>query len=167
MEKVARRGAIGPFNGLLETGTRAVVLLHASYPKSFDLQRLTALDYFVVKTGSLGGPVDLHPKAPLKSPVTQVRRSIVLRSLNIMMSHRLVAHKASKTGIVFQAGQSASLFCSSFQSSYLGQLKERAEWLDQQFGELSDTEFDNMTKQLLNDWIAEFQDDELPSGEAK
>ncbi len=166
MEKIDHSPLLNPFNGLLETGIRAVVMLHVSYPKSFDLQRLTALDYFIVRTGALGGPEDLHPRSPMKSPVTQVRRGIVQRSLKLMMSHRLVAQKASRIGIIFQAGQYSALFCSSFQSTYLIQLRDRAEWLNDQFGELDDGQFDSIARQLLTDFIAEFQDDEIATGQA-
>ena len=43
------------FNGPLEAGIRAVALLGAAYPKAFDLQRLTALDYLLVRTKTSTG----------------------------------------------------------------------------------------------------------------
>ena len=63
------------FNGPLEAGIRAVALLGAAYPKAFDLQRLTALDYLLVRTNDIdGGPESLHPPTPLRSPDAEVRR---------------------------------------------------------------------------------------------
>jgi lysophospholipase L1-like esterase len=60
MEKVDSLNR-SPFNGALETGLRAVMALHASFPQELDIQRLTALDYLVVRTSLLDGPEDLHP----------------------------------------------------------------------------------------------------------
>ena len=79
------------FNGPLEAGIRAVALLGAAYPKAFDLQRLTALDYLLVRTNDLdGGPESLHPPTPLRSPDAEVRRRIVHQGLVLMMSRDLV-----------------------------------------------------------------------------
>ena len=44
------------FNGPLEAGMRAVAILAAAYPQTYDLQRLVAFDYLLVHTGDIGGP---------------------------------------------------------------------------------------------------------------
>jgi len=44
------------FNGALETGVRAVIVLDAAYPRCFDLARLTWCDHLVVHTADIGGP---------------------------------------------------------------------------------------------------------------
>jgi len=53
------------FNSHLETGTRALIILDAAYPRTMDLTRLTWFDHLVVHTEDIGGPQSLHP--PLSS----------------------------------------------------------------------------------------------------
>ena len=78
MDEIEPSGRQVTFNGPLEAGIRAVALLGAAYPKAFDLQRLTSLDYLLVRTNDLdGGPESLHPPTPLRSPDAEVRRRIV------------------------------------------------------------------------------------------
>ncbi|WP_245284947.1 MULTISPECIES: ABC-three component system middle component 2 [unclassified Bradyrhizobium] len=57
MDEIEPSGRQVTFNGPLEAGIRAVALLGAAYPRAFDLQHLTALDYILVKANDLdGGP---------------------------------------------------------------------------------------------------------------
>jgi hypothetical protein len=156
MEEVTHTSRISPFNGPLEAGVRAGLLLYTSFPKSSDLQRLTALDYLLVHTGSLGGPTDLHPETPLGTPATQVRRQTVLAGLHLMMSKRLVEEMPEESGLVYRAGESAALFFNSLESSYMQQLAARAKWLNDTLRETSDLELDQLMKKLFNDWVVEF-----------
>ncbi|MCD9436769.1 threonine transporter, partial [Klebsiella pneumoniae] len=55
------------FNSPLEAGIRAVSILGAAYPQTYDLQRLVAFDYLLVHTGDIGGPDNLHPPTPMRS----------------------------------------------------------------------------------------------------
>ena len=61
------------FNGPLEAGIRAVSILGAAYPQSYDLQRLVALDYLLVHTSDVGGPESLHPPTRLSWRTTAWR----------------------------------------------------------------------------------------------
>ena len=56
------------FNSPLETGVRAVAILVAAFPQSFDLQRLLAFEHLLVHTGDVGGPPSLHPPSPCVLP---------------------------------------------------------------------------------------------------
>jgi ABC-three component (ABC-3C) system Middle Component 2 len=78
------------FNGPLEAGVRAVAVLCAAHPQSFDLQRLIAFDYLLVHTGDIGGPESLHPPVPLQSAELLVRRKLVEQALLLMMTRDLV-----------------------------------------------------------------------------
>lgn len=164
MEKITHISAVSPFNGILETGIRVIFLLHASYPRYLDVQRLTAMDYLIVHTELLDGPVDLHPPTLTISPVTQVRRKSVQDSLNLMMSKELVSKHISEKGIHFIAGEYSTFFIDSLQSNYLHKLYERAHWLSEHFKNYDDFEFDALMKELLENWVAEFQDDSNVSG---
>jgi hypothetical protein len=153
------------FNGPLEAGIRAVALLGAAYPKAFDLQRLTALDYLLVRTNDLdGGPDSLHPPTPLRSPDAEVRRRIVYQGLMLMMSRELVEQEAQEAGLMYVAGENAAAFLDALQSPYLRKLKDRAGWLIGHFSGYTDVEFNAIIRRYFEDWIIEFQEFERSIG---
>ena len=148
-----------PFNGALETGLRAVMALHASFPRELDIQRLTALDYLIVRTSLLDGPEDLHPSTPITTPVTQVRRKAVYAALDLLMSRELVERSITDQGIYYRAGEYSSFFVEALTTSYAQRLLDRAKWIALYFEEYNETQFDTPMSELLDDWVAEFQDD--------
>jgi hypothetical protein len=152
------------FNGPLEAGVRAVALLTALYPRSYDLQRMTALDYLLLRTHELGGPPDLHPAAPIRSPATEVRRRLIESALMLMMSRGLVEREVSSSGIRYLAGEVAAPFLDATRSLYLRELRARAEWLASLVEDYEDDDFDELMKNLFDDWVAEFHSVERSSG---
>jgi hypothetical protein len=136
---------------------RAVAVLAAAHPRSFDLQRLIAFDYLLVHTGDVGGPDSLHPPAPLHSAELLVRRKLVEQALLLMMTRDLVRREASADGIRYMAGENAAPFLVSLQSRYLSALKERADWLVEYFGADSEIEFRAVMRRFFDRWIEEFQ----------
>lgn len=155
-ETVARR-APATFNGPLEAGVRAVAVLAAAHPHSFDLQRLIAFDYLLVHTGDIGGPDSLHPPVPLQSAELLVRRKLVEQALLLMMTRDLIRREVSSDGIRYRAGEGASPFLDALQSDYLNALKYRAAWLAQEFGMRSETEFRALMRRFFDRWVEEFQ----------
>ncbi|MDF9304874.1 threonine transporter [Tritonibacter mobilis] len=158
MEAVADR-KIAPFNGPVETGMRAVVCLHACFPNELDIQRLTALDYLIVRTSLLDGPPDLHPSTPIMTPVTQVRRKAVYAALDLMMSRELVERTITEQGIYYRAGEYSSFFVDALSTSYAQQMLSRARWIADYFAAYDDEAFESLMTDLLDDWVAEFQDE--------
>ncbi|MFZ2155935.1 MAG: ABC-three component system middle component 2 [Bradyrhizobium sp.] len=165
MDKIEPSGRQVTFNGPLEAGIRAVALLGAAYPRAFDLQRLTALDYLLVRTNDLdGGPESLHPPTPLRSPDAEVRRRIVHQGLVLMMSRDLVEQEPQEAGLMYVAGENAAAFLDALQSSYLLRLKDRANWLIEHFSGYTDAEFNAIIRQYFDDWMIEFQEFERSIG---
>jgi len=159
MEAVAGED-IAPFNGPVETGMRAVVTLHASFPRELDIQRLTALDYLIVRTSLLqGGPNDLHPSTPVMTPVTQVRRKAVYAGLDLMITRELVERTITERGIYYRAGEYSSFFVEALTTSYARQMLHRAEWIADYFKGYDDETFETLMSDLLGNWVAEFQDE--------
>jgi hypothetical protein len=165
-DEVAGRHAL-TFNGPLEAGVRAVAILGAAFPAAFDIQRLTAMDYLLVRTSKLGGPDDLHPATPIQTPATEVRRKIVQNALLLMISRELIERKLHSDGIRYRAGEAASLFLNSLQTGYLVALKGRAEWLVDYLKDYSDSEFQSLMRQFFDDWVVEFQSVERSLGIAE
>lgn len=145
------------FNGPLEAGIRAVAVLAAAHPRSFDLQRLIAFDYLLVHTGDIGGPDSLHPSVPLHSAELLVRRRLVEQALLLMMTRDLVRREASADGIRYRAGENAAPFLQALQSTYLSALKNRADWLVEALGARSETEFRTVMRRFFDRWVEEFQ----------
>jgi hypothetical protein len=145
------------FNGPLEAGIRAVSILGAAYPKTYDLQRLIALDYLLVHTGDIDGPENLHPPTPMHSAELLVRRKLIEQSLLLMMTRDLVEREVTAEGIKYGAGENAATFLSSVSSSYLVALKDRASWLVETLGELTDEQFKGMMRRFFDKWVEEFQ----------
>jgi hypothetical protein len=145
------------FNGPLEAGLRTVALLGASYPRSYDLQRLVGLDYLLVHTGDVGGPDSLHPPAPLQSAELLVRRKLIERALLLMMTRDLIEREVSPEGIKYVAGENAATFLSLLESDYLTALNERAKWLIETFGSSDEVEFRATMRKLFDHWVEEFQ----------
>ena len=146
------------FNGPLEAGIRAVAVLGSAYPDSFDIQRLTAYDYLLVRTSVLDGPEDLHPSAPIQTPATEVRRKVVQDALHMMMTRDLVERNVSKKGISYRAGDTAAVFLESLTTPYICALKERAEWLTIRLSDYDEEAFDTMMREFFDHWMVEFQD---------
>jgi hypothetical protein len=113
------------FNSPLEAGIRAVAILAAAYPRSFDLQRLIAFDHLLVHTGDVGGPASLHPPVPLRSAELLVRRKLIERALLLMMTRDLVSREVGLGGIRYTAGENAVPFLAAAQSDYVKALQER------------------------------------------
>ena len=146
-----------PFNSPFETGIRSVGILVAAYPRAFDLQRLVAFDHLVVHTGDIGGPKSLHPELPMRSAELLVRRGLIERGLLLMMSRGLVERVIDNAGISYRAGDFAATFLTSLSSSYLISLRERAEWIAENFADLREDEVKTLIGTFFDKWIEQFQ----------
>lgn len=152
------------FNGPLEAGLRAVSILGAAFPQSYDLQRLVAFDYLLVHTADVGGPESLHPPTPMHSAELLVRRKLVEHALLLMMTRDLVQREVTSEGIKYSAGENAATFLASVSSTYLQALKERADWLVSALGRHTDQEFRRVMRRFFDDWVEEFQHVERSMG---
>lgn len=146
------------FNGPLEAGIRAVAVLGSAYPTSFDIQRLTAYDYLLVRTSVLDGPEDLHPSAPIQTPATEVRRKVVQDALHMMMTRDLIERDVNENGITYRAGEAAAMFLESLTTPYICALKDRARWLTVRLSDYDEDAFDEMMREFFDQWMVEFQD---------
>lgn len=158
--------ARGPrtFNGPLEAGIRAVVLLRAAYPRSFDLQRVLGFDYLLVHTADIGGPESLHPPSPLHASQMLIRRSLVERGILLMMTRHLIEREATPRGIRYRAGEAAASFLDALQSPYTQELKKRARWTVMRLGDSTDEQFREVMRRFFDAWVEEFQSAERALG---
>lgn len=136
---------------------RSVALLLAADPLPFDLQRLVSFDHLVVHTGDVGGPTSLHAAVPMRTAELLVRRGIVERGLMLMISRGLIERETNSSGIVYSAGEFAETFFNSLTSEYAQELAERAEWVVENFGSLSEEDLKRTVNLHFDQWIEQFQ----------
>ncbi|XYS42436.1 ABC-three component system middle component 2 [Acinetobacter baumannii] len=148
---------IEPFNSPLETGVRSLTILFAAFPSSFDLQKLIEMDYLVVHSGDAGGPKSLHAPLPLRVGELLVRRGLIENGLNLMISRGLIEKISTTEGFNYIAGENAAPFIQSLTTNYSLQLKERAQWVVEQFQNASTQEIKNITNKLFQQWSSQFQ----------
>ena len=164
VQVIKRERPCATFNGPLEAGIRAIAILGAAYPQTYDLQRLVAFDYLLVHTGDVGGPESLHPPTPLQSAELLVRRKLVEDALMLMMTRDLVVREITSDGIKYGAGENAATFLSALTTGYLLSLKNSASWLVEVFGGYADQQFRAVMRRFFDDWVEEFQSVELSLG---
>lgn len=146
------------FNSPLETGIRALIILDAAYPKSFDLTKLTWFDHLVVHTGDIDGPASLHPNLPQRSGEILVRRRLIEDSLTLMRRLHLVATITDERGIAYQATDEAYPLIKLMRAGYTTELKIRAKWLVENICPRGDEAIHNLITAKLGRWNIEFQE---------
>ena len=150
-------GAPSPFNSALETGVRTLAILIACHPKSHDLGRLVQYDYLAVHSADANGPPSLHPPLPLRSGELLVRRGLIESGLRLMMSRSLAHREVHAQGFLYNADDSAASFLDNMKSSYIFDLRDRAEWVADTFDALSTDDLDFIVRRLFESWTIEFQ----------
>lgn len=145
------------FNSQLETGTRAIVILEAAYPRALDLARLTWFDHLVVHTEDIGGPESLHPALPGRTGELLVRRRLVEESLKLMRRLHLVDTIADESGIMYRAGDDTPAVVSLMRTKYACALKDRAKWLVMELADLDEADMTKRISARIGRWAAEFQ----------
>ena len=164
MEEVSPAAPVGLFNSALETGTRAVIVLEAAYPRALDLARLTWFDHLVVHTADAGGPPSLHPSLPERTGELLVRRRLVEESLTLMRRVHLVDAIADENGVEFRASDEAPAFVGLMRTDYAQALKERAAWLVAELADLTQEELAARIDERLDRWSMEFKSESAPGG---
>jgi hypothetical protein len=146
---------IALFNSALETGVRAVVLLDAVYPRTFDIAKLTWCDHLVVHTADIGGPPSLHPDIPQRTGELLVRRRLVKDGVNLMRRLHMIDAIVDTGGIQFQASEEASAFTESLRTNR--NLKARANWLAGYLSQMSEAALAKLIADRIGRWAVEFQ----------
>ncbi|WP_370643771.1 ABC-three component system middle component 2 [Shinella sp. NM-101] len=146
-----------PFNTPLECGLRILFMLDAQHDRPADLQRLVSYDYLLVHSGDVpGGPSSLHPAVPFRGGELLVKRDLINAGLNQMHSRELLKKSFDTSGILYRATQLTSAFLALLRTAYAAALRERAEWVANNFGDFADSELDAFMSQNIGRWGGEF-----------
>lgn len=151
------------FNTPFESGVRSLILLTACYPQKLGLHRLVVLDHLVVHTADLEGPPSLHPDEASRAAEILVRRGLVNSGLDLFGTRNLISRYAMPNGFRYQAGEEAGSFVDLLNSEYTLELKDRAAWLAEHIGPLSDEELAELVRNRIDNWASEFLSDIGPA----
>ena len=146
-----------PLNGPLETAIRALTLLAEAYPRSLDLNQLVLLDHGLLHSEDLGGPPSLHPPVPIRSSELGVKRHQLTLGLEVLTRVGLADMSATTDGIHFTAAEGAYPFLSLLETSHARALAERASWVVDRYGDLSDAGLRDAIREVSGRWAEEFE----------
>lgn len=151
------RKAVTPFNGPVEIGLRALAVLTDAYPDTYSLQRLVIFDYLLVHSDDVpGGPAGLHPQTPYRGGELLVRRGVLQDGLLLYQSRGLIERRYTGAGMLFSATERSASFLDVLETEYVTGLRERASWVVDSFGAISDEELERMIRGNIGAWGAEF-----------
>ncbi len=145
------------FNGPVEIGMRAAMVLANAYPERFDLNRLVILDYIVVHSGDIpDGPPSLHPPTPLRAGEVAVRRGLLENGLHLLAMKGLVARHLDESGITYSAQSEITAFLDALSSVYALSVRDRAEWAVKRLDSLTDDQIRKLFEESIGRWRTEF-----------
>lgn len=148
---------IGPFNGPIEIGLRALTVLTAAFPAHYSLQRLVVFDYLLVHSDDIpDGPPGLHPKTPHRGGELLVRRDELQQGLLLYQSRSLLVAHYEEAGVYYSATDSSAAFLDVLRTHYVQSLRDRATWLTENFAASSDEDLQEIANKHAGEWGAEF-----------
>lgn len=144
------------FNSPLEVGLRILIIL-AEVDDWCDVQRLTIYDYFLLHSSDINdGPASLHPPSPFRSGELAVKREVIQKGLQVMLSKGLIESSFDDSGIRFKAMDVARPFLDYFDSSYAQRARGIATWIESTFQELDAAELQKVVSERSGKWGSEF-----------
>lgn len=153
----ATRARFLPFNSPIETGLRSLCVLTAGFPTPCSLQRLVIFDYLLVHSDDIpGGPPGLHPQTPHRSGEILVRRGLLQAGLLLYQSRGLIETVYTNEGVFFAGTEHSAAFLDALSASYVLGLRDRANWVVERFGPLTDSALDALVRDHIGQWGAEF-----------
>lgn len=157
MTPEAAQTRLSPFNSPIEIGLRSLCILTAGFPTPWSLQRLVIFDYLVVHSDDIpDGPPGLHPQTPHRSGEILVRRAALQAGLLLYQSRGLIETVYTTEGVFFAGTEHSAAFLDALGAGYVSGLRDRADWIVERFGPLSDSELDALVREHIGQWGAEF-----------
>lgn len=145
------------FNSPLESGLRILILLTHAYPQLLDVQRLVSYDYLLVHSGDANGPDSIHPATPLRAGELLIRRETIEKGIMLLLSRSLIRRELTNKGIYFQSTENGALFLDSLNSAYINSLRNVANWVADNFGDMTDHKLEQFFKKNMDKWGREFE----------
>src|SRR3989339_156130 len=123
------------FNSSLDIGLRTLFLL-VETKKTYDLQSLVYLDYFLIHSGDvIDGPESLHPASKFRAGEILVKRDLMKEGLQMLHLKQLLDVVSCEDGIYYSKNKLTSAFIKNhFRTDYSKDLAVRAKWVSKRFG---------------------------------
>lgn len=153
------------FNSPEEVGVRILFILSICN-KKMSSQRIMYYDYFVLHLNDIDSMYDsLHPDNPNHSSEIAVKRDIINKSLQRMISKGLLDIKYMKTGIYYQKNNITDVFLEMFGNGYVDKLKQHINVVCEKFEKYSDGQIYRYIDKSIGSWSGEFEKEYLSGGE--
>jgi hypothetical protein len=110
------------------------------------------LDFSMVHSSDVGGPVSLHPQTPERASEIGVRRQLVESGMRVMLRAGLAQLDLTPGGIRYIASNEAFSFLRLLEAPYVGELRNHATWAVQNFAEMSNDRLREEIRLLTNRW---------------
>ncbi|MFI9411368.1 ABC-three component system middle component 2 [Nocardia gamkensis] len=138
---------------------RALVVLTASFPRSFDVDRLVLMDYCLLHSADLGGPPSVLPPAPTRNGELGMKRSVLEHGVQVMARARMVDLVATTDGLTYRASEEAAPFLRLIDSPLLVALSEIATWTASEFGDLPTDDIRDRIRIVANRWTEQWSEE--------
>ena len=149
-----------PFNSPVEVAVRVLAVLVESYPRVLDLGQLVMLDHLVLNTADVNGPESLHPPLPTRIGQLTTKRTSLEAGIQVLLSAGLAEAFATADGLTYVAGESSLHFLNLLESAYATRLTQRANWVIDEFGDLSQDQLRTQLRSIFDAWVEEFDADD-------
>ena len=154
-----------PLNGPLEIAVRVLTVLTEAFPTRLDLNKLVLLDHALLHSADLGGPESLHPPVPIRSGELGMKRERIQEGVEVLMRADLAHMEPTPQGIHFWASERAAGFIRLLETEYARALTERAMWVVEHFGDMSDADLRGAMLTVSGHWAEEFEQIDSPASE--
>jgi hypothetical protein len=148
-------------NSPVEVGMRTLVLLNEVFPDALDIGHLIFCDHALLHSADLGGPTSVHPKVPATPGELGVKRRLIESGLQVIIRAGLVEVVVDTEGIAYRATEQASAFVGVLESDYLLMLKNRVQWVAQEFAHVPIDQLRGRMSRFFARWSEEFFDGEV------
>ncbi|WP_037120035.1 ABC-three component system middle component 2 [Rhodococcus erythropolis] len=145
-----------PLNSPLELGVRSLILLTAAFPRALGLDRLVLMDYCLLHSADLGGPLSVLPAVPTRNGELGIKRSVLEHGVHVMSRAGLIDLVTAADGVSYRASEEAGPFLRLVDSPLVGELNEVADWLISEFVDLPTDEVRHRIRMISQRWTEEF-----------
>lgn len=145
-----------PLNSPLELGVRTLIILTAAFPRSLDLDRLILMDYCLLHSADLGGPISILPAVPTRNGEFGIKRSVLEHGLQVMLRARMVDLVTTADGVTYKASEEAAPFLRLIDSPLVGSLHRVAEWAVAEFSAAPSEVIRTRVRSISSQWTEEF-----------
>ncbi|MGJ1233856.1 MULTISPECIES: ABC-three component system middle component 2 [Sphingobacterium] len=147
------------YNTPIEIAIRCLLNLNFS-DNGTDAERLMFFDYLCLNTADVGGPISIHPPIPNRGIQIFGRKELIKKALALLLSKELIDVTANDSGFNYIINQSGKKFLDYFQTQYFNELREKINWTQQYFREMSNSQMREFIDINLEKWGGEFLSDQ-------